>query len=317
MTEWIDFAVYAALMLTIWFGIPTTNASLTVSVVADRNPAWLAAHPEAAKKLTNSRWFLWSCHAMGALSLGALLSVTLGMWSPPFLTPGQGPDRWMVLWNLSTVSGILGVVYFGVCGVLFVRWLHRDVPLAERRHATLERRSINDFVPRGVQLAVYTTVALHLAVWLAVGVLGRYSTPAFWGTLAFQFIISAIFLAFVHAAVGRRPSAADRIFGPGLRGFEVRCAFAAQLLPLMNGIARLYEEATGGIPADVNRFLQLGLVALIVLGFVSLVLAHRFRWIQGAPSPSARVLVICVTALLSAASSWAQSPAAPATPAKS
>jgi hypothetical protein len=56
----------------------------------------------------------------------------------------------------------------------------------------------------------------------------------------------------------------DRIFGPGYRQMEVRVAFMAQLLPLLNGVARLYEQVTATQPENVDRLLHLGLVLLVV-----------------------------------------------------
>ena len=125
------------------------------------------------------------------------------------------------------------------------------------------RRSVDDYVPRFVQLVVYAIVVLHLAAWLSVGVTGRYSTAGFWGILAFQCVLSGFFLLMVVAAVSRRPSAVDRIFGSGYRRTEVRMAFACQLAPLMNGAARLFEQMGGDSSENLDRLLHLGLVAFV------------------------------------------------------
>jgi hypothetical protein len=107
-------------------------------------------------------------------------------------------------------------------------------------------------------------IVLHLATWAVGGVTARYATAAFWGGMAFQFVISGVFLLFVLTAVRRRPGALDRIFGPASRCTEVRAAFAAQLLPLPNGIARLYEQVASTSSDNLDRFMHLGLVLLIV-----------------------------------------------------
>ena len=263
MTEWIDFSVYAAVMLAVWFGLPAMNRHFIVPLVTDRNPDWLAAHPGAVR--TDHRLFQWSCFALGALSLAVLIWAMLE----------ARPQQWMLLRDINTASVIVALLYFFGCALLFERWLRRAVPLATRRHATLERRTANDLVPRGLRLAIYAVVLLHLAVWLGVGLSGRYSTAAFWGTLAFQFAISAIFLLIAHGTVTRRPNATDRIFGPGYRRTEARVAFVAQLIPLLNGTARLYEEVSGGIPDEVNRMLHLAVVTIVVMLFVRYALLSR------------------------------------------
>jgi hypothetical protein len=155
-------------------------------------------------------------------------------------------------------------MYVAACTAVFFRWLATNVPLSSRRQATLERRSLHDHVPRPLQFAVYAMTVLHLAIWTVVGVTGRYTTAAFWGEMAFQFVISGVSLLFAFTAVGRRPGAMDRLFGPGYRGTEVRAAFAAQLLPLPNGIARLYEQVAGTSSDNLDRFMHLGLVLLVV-----------------------------------------------------
>ena len=253
MTEWIDFTVYAVLAFGLWFVLPATNKHFIVPVVADRNPDWLAANGMAV--MTDNRRFLWSSYVVGALSLAALVWAMLG----------ARPQRWMLLRDINTASAIAALVYYVSCALLFERWLRREVPLATRRHATLERRSADDLVPRGFRTAIYAIVLLHLAVWVAIGVSGRYSTPAFWGTLGFQFAVSGVLFLIARMIVMRRPGAVDRIFGPGYRRSEARMALVAQLTPLINGAARLYEEFAGTVPADVNRALHLAIVMVVVL----------------------------------------------------
>ena len=51
MSEWVDFFVYAALIVTYWFVFATWGSRFTLAMVADRNPDWLADHPEFASQL--------------------------------------------------------------------------------------------------------------------------------------------------------------------------------------------------------------------------------------------------------------------------
>lgn len=52
----------------------------------------------------------------------------------------------------------------------------------------------------------------------------------------------------------------DRIFGPRFQRAEVRVAFMAQLLPLLNGFARLREVITGTASPEFDRAARLALV---------------------------------------------------------
>jgi hypothetical protein len=259
MTTWIDFFVYAAFALVFWACIPAWSR-FTIPVVAARNPDWLSGHPDVERRLTGTRWFRRSCLIWSALSIATLFAAQVGAWP---LSSGAGVPAWETLKDLNSALAIAGLLYVLVCLFLFERWLRTNVPLAVRREATLVPRSIHDYVPRSMQLVVYGFVIGHLAAWLFVGLTGRSRTPGFWGALAFQCALSGILVLILSIAVGRKPNAVDRILGPGYRCTGVRVAFLCQLAPLMNGVARLYEQTGGTTPDSLNRGLHLGLVAAV------------------------------------------------------
>jgi len=141
--------------------------------------------------------------------------------------------------------------------------LKRLVPVATRRQATLERRSLDTSVPRWMQLATYGLVLISLAAWVVAGVLGTHSSGIFWARLAIMFFLSGFFFMVTRAMVARRANAMDRIFGPGYRPWEVRMSFSTQILPPIVGAMRLYEEVTGVQLLDMSRAVQLLLAAFI------------------------------------------------------
>jgi hypothetical protein len=284
MSEWVDLVVYTALIIAVWGWFPAWSSRLTIPVIADRNPGWLADHPESERRLAENRWFRWSCVLWGSVSLLTLLAFQVDAW-PPQLAFLRVTPKWEALKDLNSALFIAGLIYVAGCAILFYRWLDANVPLSSRRQATLVRRSLHHYVPRRFQYAVYAVIVLHLALWAAVGVTGGYATPGLWGGIAFQFAMSGVFLLFMTSAVRRRPGAMDRICGPSYRRTEVRIAFAVQLLPLLNGGARLSEQVASSAPANVDRFLHLGLVL-----FVSALVMALAAWSRGdggsAPSRS-------------------------------
>jgi len=263
MSEWVDVVVYASLIAVVWGWFPGWSSQLTVPVIADRNPAWLADHPGNAQQFVVRRWFRWSCLVWGLASLLALLAFQFEFW-PQRLAFLRGAPQWEALRDLNSFMLLSGLTYVAVCSLLFFRWLHTNVPLSARRQATLHRRSIDDYVPQTIRYAVYAVMALHLASWATVGVTGRYVTGAFWSEMAFQVVISGVFLLLMVTAVHRRPGAMDRIFGPGYRRTEVLVACVAQLLPLPNGVTSLYGQVAGNSSSTVDRFMHLGLVLFVV-----------------------------------------------------
>ncbi|MDB5350267.1 MAG: hypothetical protein JWN86_1514 [Planctomycetota bacterium] len=290
MTEWVDFFVYGAMIVTYWFVFATWISGFTISMVADRNPDWLAAHPEFARQLIGSRWFLWSCYAWGALSLVVLLAFQIGVWPRAISLAALQAPKWMVLKDINSTMLIVGLVYFFGCVGMFTRRLRREVPLAERRNATLERRSLDDFVPRWLRVATYTLAGIHLTAWLTVGVLRLYSTPGFWGQFVTLIVFSGVFFFFTRVSVNRPPIAMDRIFGPGYRRGEVRYAFAMEICAPAMFAVRLYQEVAGNAAFDIDRALHLGLVLLIVFGVLRFALHANPRRDLGERAPSLRAL---------------------------
>src|SRR5688572_7905142 len=174
MTEWIDVFMYAALLLVLWFALPAVGARFTRPLIADRNPEWLAAHPQVSGGMTQSRGLRLVSYALGTLSIGALVAAKTGVWPASLSAPIFEPEPWMILSDILAMAVMLSLAYVVVTSALFRRWLERTVPLAERRQASLELRSIEAFVSRPVRTVVYVAVGAHLVSWLMVGVLGMH-----------------------------------------------------------------------------------------------------------------------------------------------
>jgi hypothetical protein len=141
--------------------------------------------------------------------------------------------------------------------------LRRLVPLAARRQATLEYRSLDHAVPKWVQRLTYVLVVANLLAWVAAGYLGTHSSPIFWERVAIMFGLSGFFFLITKALVVRRVGFMDRLHGPGYRVWELRMTFATQLTTPAIGALRLYEEVTGLHLLDLSRAVQLVLAAFI------------------------------------------------------
>ena len=97
MTEWIDFSVYAAMIVALWFVLPMWGSRFTLRFVADRNPEWLSRHPEVATKLTGGGWLRWVPYAWGVLSLAVLLIFQADLWPQAFGFVPEEAARWETL----------------------------------------------------------------------------------------------------------------------------------------------------------------------------------------------------------------------------
>ena len=263
MTDWIDFAVYVTFLIALFFVQPAIQRRMFEPMLIDRNAEWVAAHPDAVRKMVARRWPFRLSYALGAASLAVLAGAQLGLWQPPIMHNGTALPKWMWLWSLAMDAMLVAILVGAPIGIASHFQLKRLVPVATRRQATLERRSLDTSVPRWIQLATYALVLISLAAWIIAGVLGTHTSPIFWVRLAIMFVLSGFFFMVTRAMVARRANAMDRIFGPGYRPWEVRMTFATQILPPIVGAMRLYEEVTGTQLFDMSRAVQLLLAAFI------------------------------------------------------
>jgi hypothetical protein len=284
MIQWIEFGVYATFVSMVWFGFPASSSRFAVTYVADRNADWLRSHPGLAEKLNSRRWSLWSCYGLGFLSLAVLFAFHIGLWpqSDALSEPGGSGA---VMQSIAAASAFIAIAYFAVGAALFHRWLQKEVPLARRRHASLERRSIDNFVPRWLRLATYALVGVHWTAWVLVGVLGP-RTGDFWPRVVVQVVFPLACLALMHAAVVRRPNALDRIFGLENRRWEVRFAFAIQFYLLAWGALSLYETVAEATAFDIQRATRLVPALIVITGFGTFILNSRRRTGGTGPTPA-------------------------------
>jgi hypothetical protein len=273
MSEWIDFSVYAAMTAGFWFAFVGWSSAVTLQMVADRNEEWLTANREwtttllRGRWLVGSSWFLWSCHAWGAISLAILLACQLGAW-PQSWSMGTNSRQWEVLKDAHSTLLIVGLLYYLGVVVISMRRMQKDVPLAERRQASLRPRTIDDFAPRWLSMGSYLLIAVHLTAWVVVGALGLYSTPGFWTRFAGPVAFSAIFLVVAHATVNRRIS---DFFAFHDRRQGVRFAFASLIYAQIMFALRLYGDVAG--PSfETDRATHLVLQLAMVLAMVALAL---------------------------------------------
>lgn len=292
MTDWIDFLVYAAFLFALWFVQPAMQQRLAIPLLRDRNADWVATHPDAVRAVERSRWRLWLSWTLGAASLAVLAAFQLDLWQVPAPPPGAPPlMRWLVLWNLAMASMVVAIVVGGTIGLIGHVQLKRHVPIAPRRQASLERRAMDDFVPRPLRYLAYALVLANLAAWSIAAALGAHSTPLFWSRAIVTIFLSAFFFIVARAMVARRANVMDRVFGPSYRRWEVRWAFSANFLTPLVGAVRLYEEVNNVFLFDMNRAMQLFLALYITYALLRISLLRvdpgaRSGVPLGSPTPA-------------------------------
>ncbi|HET7609780.1 MAG TPA: hypothetical protein VFL84_13955 [Gammaproteobacteria bacterium] len=257
MSEWIDFAVYVTLIVLIFVLLPRHGRQFTLPMIADRNPDWPARNRDVVARLERSRWFLNACYVWAVVSIVVLLGVQLGLIAPPL---DSNAPKWEILKDVNSTFLILGLLCWGVCWLLWVRWLATHVPPAETRRATLKPRVIGDYLSVRWRVAVDALTVLHLSTWVVIGALGLAGGAKFWGSFAFFMVMTLAFRIFGYLAPRRRPGYLDRLFGEAYRRSEIGLAYFMRLWPAASGAIVLAELTTG---ADLDRAAQLLVVSFV------------------------------------------------------
>ena len=276
MSEWIDLAVYVTVIVMVFVLLPRHGRQFTVPMLADRNPEWLERNHDLVARLERSRWFLNACYLWAAISIAALLGVTLELIAPPF---EAAAPKWEVLKDLNSTFAIVGFLGWGVCSLLWFRWLRTYVPPAETRRATLKPRLVSDYLALPWRIAVEALTLLHLGVWAAIGALGSAGGAKFWGGLAFLVGLSAFFAVYAYLVPRRRPGYLDRVFGETYRRSEIRIACFMRVWPVVAGAIVMTDLTTG---ADLRRAAQ-----LLVVSFVCVLALMVLRLRPVAPASGA------------------------------
>ena len=192
-----------------------------------------------------------------------------GLWPSAFARFTTNAERWEALKDLNALLLGLGALSIIAVWAAFTMWLRR-IPCANRRHATLTRRTLDDIVPRGVRVVMYAAIGVTLAAWIATAVVNVPGTPRFWGRLAALAVVLGTVVFFISFSVRRPPHAMDRLFGPAYRADEVRFAFSLLLLIPLGGAVRLYEELNNTTVTDLNRLMHLAVALLVTIWAVRL-----------------------------------------------
>jgi hypothetical protein len=260
MSEWVDFFVYAVQVVLLWVFLPRQARTLTWPWIADRNPGWIAAHPEAVGRFERSRWFVNTCYLCATACVSLLLMAMLDL-----LPLRVDAPKWEVMKDLYATFMIIGMLGWFAAWFAWARWLAKYVPLAETRHATLRPRVTSDYVPLAWRIVVEVLTVLHLAVWLVLPALGLAGGADYWSRFTFIVFATIVVTVFAAVALRRPPGYPDRIFGEGFRRIEVRLTYVLRLVPLIPGAMMIGEDVFG---LDVDRIGHLPIVCVVSAGLL-------------------------------------------------
>lgn len=243
MSEWIDFGIYATQIVLFWVLLPRQARGFGLPTIAERNPAWLVAHPEVTAYFQHNTNYLRAWYAWAAFCIAVLLGLMLG-WRPLWLADSAAPLWEMLKYTqaLLMFTGMLG--WFASTAVWF-RWLKRTVPLTDTRTATLQPRETRNYLSLGWRIVVEVLTVLHIGAWLVVAAVQDGLTAIFWRKFVAMVALTVFFAVFAWLVPRRRQGYPDRLFGETYRRVEVRVAYVMRLAPLIGSAMALGHQLTG------------------------------------------------------------------------
>jgi hypothetical protein len=268
MSEWVDFCIYSVQALLLWIAMPRWGSRFTRPMLADRNPEWAAANEYTIAQLEHGGWWKKAMQGWAIVSVLVLMACRIDRLPMPAVTRRHTPS-WEVLMTTSNLMMMVGFLLFGYGVWSFLRWLKRNVPMTERRNATLVPRTTDDFVPRWLQYLIYGAMLAGLAARPVADAIWPDRLRNVWGTFGTGLAMSVLLFLVAVGSVVRPPNHIDRALGPRYRRTEVRICFALMAYLTILGMVGLYLELAG---FNTRRY-----GALLVASFVCITLVSCMR----------------------------------------
>lgn len=268
MNEWMDFAVYAAQVILVWVFLPRHSVQYAApAAIAERDPRWPAAHPDAMRALEQSRWFLNVFYAWTAVCIAVLAAARLELL-PAALVPAGMPG-WQVLRSAHGVLMVVGLLGYLAFFFVWLRWLASNVPLAAQRRATLKPRVTADYLPLSWRVVTEAATVAHIALWLILPALDLVRSNDYWARFAFIAVLTAGFAAYAYLAPRRRAGYADRLFGDAYRRTELRVVCLMRIALLTTGAVGLGDALGFDLERAAHLALQI-MICAMALAFLRL-----------------------------------------------
>jgi hypothetical protein len=253
MEYWFALLVVLSQVAVLQFCIVPHGTRLMYRRALNRNPEWIAEHPEFTAEYPAPKVSLWISYAMG---LSIYARIFFAPDAAPIFIPHDAFSEPLLVDSI-VASGLSMLVHHCVY-LLRVRRMIRRIPPPEIRMASLDRRALRDFLPIGWVYAGGTLVAAVCAVYACALSAEIISRELFFTRVHSLFICCAISAGVLLYALRRKPAEAHEIFSGRLRLLEVRSSVALLYFIATIGVWRILGDIF-----DVWLFSDLGVFVAI------------------------------------------------------
>lgn len=193
-----------------------------------KNPRWVADNPAFQKRFPSPRYSIWFSYLVGSAWIALLIRAYF--FERAWLLKSIFFPNALVLYP-AVLFGILSFLY--ACVEHFR--LHRRIPLADQRRASLDRRELRDFVnPSWVYLGHLLLIGIVLDNGIAVsrGIVDSRSTLR---VMIILVLCAVILASTLRSSLRRKAGPVDNLFGSSYRKFEVMLVVAGLYLIVLGG----------------------------------------------------------------------------------
>jgi hypothetical protein len=248
MEHWFALLVVLSQVAVLQFYAVPYGTRLMYRRALNRNPEWVAEHPEFTAENPAPRASVWISYAMG---LAIYARVFFAPDAAPIFIPHDTTSESLLVDSI-IASGLLMLVHHSVY-LLRVRRMIRRVPPPEIRKASLDRRALRDFLPIGWVYAAGALIAAVCAVYTYALFAEIIPRETFFARVHGLFICCAIWAGIVLYTLRRKPTEADEILSGRFRLWEVRSIVALLYFIAAVGVWRILGDIF-----DVWLFSDLG-----------------------------------------------------------
>jgi hypothetical protein len=193
-----------------------------------KNRRWVADNPAFQQRFPSPRYSIWFSYLVGSAWIALLVRVYF--FERAWLLKSIFFPEALVVYP-AVLFGVLSFLY--ACVEHFR--VHRRIPLADQRRASLDRRELRDFLnPCWVYLGYLFLIGIVLANGIAVsrGIVDSRATMR--GMIGL--VLCAVMLAFaLRSSLRRKAGPVDNLFGSSYRKFEVILVVAGLYLIVLGG----------------------------------------------------------------------------------
>ncbi|NQZ11920.1 MAG: hypothetical protein HRT35_32615 [Algicola sp.] len=227
MTDWIIYAVMLLQIPILLIFAASTHGKIMLSVFVNKNPQWLADHPEFDQPKRYYKWMMAGCYTIAVASLAATIQ---WVWLQP------APQYRVALLILPLAA--LMVVFHGFAFAAFKN-IYKKIPSKGTVKASLGHRKLFSYVPAPLVWLGFTLNAVVLGIYVWAMFNEVVTTRIALSRIGGLSVLLLICLFMFKMELQRKTNLMEEIFGSNARKLGLYSIVGAVYLGVAVGVLRI------------------------------------------------------------------------------